>query len=254
MFVKQLTLSVLGFSILLFWYLTYNVNCFLLIIPMILSILLAKSTYEYMIVKKVCSANCFFKRDSLLYSLLTKKVFIILISMLSGMILSFILLLNVLNFTILDWTLLFIDILLIIWLYNKFDKINFLNSNIKFSVLKHSVSIVSAILLSTVFLIANLYQKPPHYIQDSLSSTVHEASKQVHSNCKYIDSVTGISIEISSVKWWIILKMSDNIKNTYLKATMWILYLLGNYLMLFAFARLISEMIYLTPKENTKDE
>ena len=97
-----------------------------------------------------------------------------------------------------------------------------------------------------VFLLISFYQAPPSYIQNDLVQTIHTASNQVYSNCDFIDWISRVSNEIVAIKWWIMLKATIQSDNMYLKYIMWIVYLMGSYLMLFAFARFIAEILHIT--------
>ena len=125
---KQIAISILGILILLFWYFTFKVFCFSLIIPFIVAGIIYKSNYEISITKKRCFADCYFKKDSFLYKFFTKRLFIIFTSLISTLILSIILMLNITTFSIIDVFILFIDIFIIMTLYNYFIKNNSLKA------------------------------------------------------------------------------------------------------------------------------
>jgi len=247
---KQIAITSLSFLLLVLWYFIFKISCISMIIPLIISFVLFKISYEYANAKKICFANCYFKQNSFFYKILTKKIIILTLSILNGIILSLILTLNITTFNMIDFIVLLMDTILIIYLYNYFIENKSLNNNLKDPIVKNSVSFINSIIIAIVFLIINLNQTPPKYIQNDLNETVHKSSNQIYSTCKAIDSVTRLTNEIVAIKWWIMLKMSNNSNNQYyIKEILWIIYLFGNYLMIFAFSRYILEILSLLKKE-----
>jgi hypothetical protein len=169
--------------------------------------------------------------------------------MLNGIALSVVLMLNIIIFNVIDFIILFIDIFFIIKIYNYFEKKQFLKNSVKYPILKNSTSVISSGIFTIVFLVIGFYQTPPSYIQNDLVQTVHVASNQIYSSCNFIDWISRISNEIVAIKWWVMLNITIHSNSLYLKYIMWGIYLMGNYLMLFAFARLITEVLHITKEQ-----
>lgn len=231
------------FLLLIMWKFTYSFSCFSLLFPIIVGGLLFKTSYEYKNAKKQCLAGCYFKDESFLYKLFTRKFFIFMLSIIGAIILSIVLMLNVVVFTLVDWIILFLDSFFIFLLYKYFSKNNSLKESIKEPIIKNSVAYVNSFLLMILFFGISLIQTPPSYIQNELLETIRVASNQIHSNCQFIDFLVGLSNEVVAMKWWIMLKFTLNIHNHYLKELMWIIYLIGNFVMLFAFSKLNLEVL-----------
>lgn len=242
-FKKQYAISGLGFIILLFWYFTYQVSCIFLIVPAFIGAVIFKTNFEILKAKKLCVANCYFKESSFFYKLLTKKIVIFIFALISGVFLSSILVLNVITFNLVDFILLSLDLVLILYLYNKFSNNNTFKENVKEPIIKNSVSIFNSIVLMFIFSVANIYQTPPEYIQSDLIQTVKAASNNVYSNCEITDNISRLSNEIIAVKWWGMLNLTVNNNSYYIKELIWLIYLLGSYLMIFAYTRYILELI-----------
>ena len=244
---KQIAISILGILILLFWYSTFKLSCFSLIIPFIVTGIIFKSNYEISITKKRCFADCYLKKESFLYKFFTKHFFVILVSIMNAFMLSSILMVNLTIFNITDFFILFIDIFIIITLYNYVIKNNSINKNMNNPLTKNFVSILNSSFLVVLFLIINLFQTPPAYIDNSLVTTVYNVVKP-YSNCNFINNIVTFSNEIVAIKWWIMIKMSFEIgdKYHYLKEIIWLIYLIGNYLMAYAFSKYILELINFT--------
>jgi len=241
---KQISIILLGFILLLFWYATFKLSCISIIIPFIIFIIIFKSTYELSVTKKRCLVNCYFKKESFLYKFFTKTFFIIILSFINSLILTTILVLNIVTFNFFDFIILFFDIFFILYLYNKFINNNSLNENINNPVTKRGVALINSFILIFVFLFFNIFQTPPSYINNDLVTTIHQVSNKIYSNCYFIDYIVSLSNEIVALKWWFMIKFSINFSNKYyLKEIIWIVYLLGNYLMVYAFSKYILEIL-----------
>jgi len=248
MFFKQLASSIIGFVFLLSWYFLYKISCIFLVMPIFVGIVIFIANYQFASTKKICFANCYLKKDSWIYNLLTRKFFIFIVSLFNGVFLSTILMLNIVAFNMYDFFLLFADMILITLLYNRFSQIKFLADGIKEPAIKNVIAGLNSIILAILFVIIGLYQTPPEYIQNDLMETVHLASREVYSSCEVLDSLVRWINELVATKFWIILKLLLNTQNFYLKIILLGAYLFGNYLMMFAFSRYILEILSLLKK------
>ena len=150
MFQKQLAISSISFIILLLWYAGYSISCVFLIFPLLIGMIIFKANYEYAVAKKICTANCFFKQDSFLYTLLTKKIFIVVMSFLSALMLSSVLMLSIISFNIIDFVLLAVDVVVIVKLYNYFNLNKSLNKNVKEPIVKNTTALFSSIICEPI--------------------------------------------------------------------------------------------------------
>lgn len=246
--IKKLAVALVAFLILPLWQLAYRFGCWSLLFAVGIGLIVFKSSYEIASAKKICVAGCYFKQESWVYKLFTKKFFLYIFSVIGGVILSVVLLTSVVDFTLLDYMLLFIDMVFIVYFYDKFSSFKFLNPEIKNAVVKNYISGLSALVMVFVFLAVHLYQKPPNYLQNDIVQTMRMASSKVSSECSYIKHVVKASTEITAVKWWLMEKYTIEGKNEWIKRFVWIVFLLGNYLMLFAFTRYILEAIDLVKR------
>ena len=246
---QQLAVSFLGFLLLLAWYFSFHISCISIIIPIFIASLIFKANFELANSKKICFANCYFKKNSFFYKILTKKIIIIIISIINSLFLTSILVLNLVTFTYIDFAILLFDIFIIITLYKILINNSSLKDNIQSPIIKNIVATINSIFFIIIFFIINIYQTPPEYINNDLLKTIHLASSQVYSQCIFIDSITRLTNEIVALKWWFILDLSTNMNNKYYaKEIMWIIFMLGSYIMLFAFTRYILEILDLSKK------
>ena len=95
---KQFLITIISFTVLIIWHNFYQISCLTLFIAILVSIILAKTNFEYLNTKKKCLANCYFQPNSTIYRLLTRKFFIGLLSVLNAILLTTILVLNIILF------------------------------------------------------------------------------------------------------------------------------------------------------------
>lgn len=250
---QQIAIGLAGYALLVLWFFSYKLGCFALIFLLFVAGVIFKNTFDLIFAKRLCLANCYFQKDSIIYNLLTKTFSILLVSFFIGILLAASLLLNVANFTPIDFFIFALDVFVIIFLYNYFIENNSFNEKVKFPILKNIVAWINSIFLLIILLVISFFQTPPEYIQSDLSLTVQKASNQVFSACSYIDYVLRLINEITAMKWWGMLNFTTySADNYYIKEIVWLLFLLGNYLAVFGFSRYIVEIIYFT-KDQTDE-
>lgn len=245
---KQLAIASLGYIIMFLWYIGYKISCLSLIIPFFISIILFLNTYILLKEKKLCISNCYFDKSSFFYRILNKQFITIMISIISAIILGFSLSIAIISFNIIDFIVFGLDLFLLVYLYNYFDNINILNEKIKYPILKNTVSWINSIVISILFIFIGIIQKPPSYLSNDWNVTVQKASMETASKCVYIDYPARISSEIAATKWQMMLNVTKQENNKYLNDILWVLFLIGNYLSIFAFSRFITEILYIFTK------
>lgn len=243
---KKLATSFIGFILLLIWLQASKYWGYSIIIPLLFLALITKNTYTYAKAKKICLGKCYFDEKSLLYYFWTRKVYIFLVALFVGLVLTSSLVLASFEFTIVDVGLLFIDTFFIVVLYSVLDKNRTFNEKVKTPIIKNITAWINSLLMVVVFFAIAYNQTPPDYIQTDLNSTVNIATNKSYSNCKDIDIFAWGSSAIIATKWWLLAKATFMIENPYLKKLLWIMQLLGNYMMMFAYSRFILELITIT--------
>jgi len=251
---KQLAIAILGYILILLWSIGYRVSCISLIIPLFIGIVLFINTYVLSKEKKLCISNCYFKKDTFFYKFLNKKLIIIAVSIISSILLTFSLSIVIIRFNIIDFIIYGLDILLLVYLYNHFKNNNILNENVKYPILKNIVSWLNSIIMSILFIFIGLFQTPPSYISNDLPTTIQKASTETTSSCVYIDYPSRMSAEIAATKWWVMLNATQKSNNKYFNQLLWVLFLIGNYIAIFAFSRFITEMIHIFTKKFDREK
>lgn len=251
---KQIAVATLAYILLLLWSIGYKISCVSLIIPIFIGIILFINTYILLREKKLCISNCYFNKDTFFYRLFNKKFLIIIVSMISSIILTLSLSIAIIRFDIVDFIVFGLDTLLLVYLYNHFKNNNILNDKVKYPILKNTVSWLNSIIVSILFIFIGFFQTPPSYISNDLNTTIQKASIETASTCVYIDYPSRISAEIAATKWWMILNVTQKGNNEYFNQLLWVLFLIGNYLAIFAFSRFVTEILHIFTKKFEKEE
>jgi len=240
---KKFAVSLIGFIILLIWLQTSKYWCYSLVIPLLFLVLITKNSYTYAKAKKICLGKCYFNEKSLLYYFWTRKVYIFLVSLFVGTFLTTTLVMASTQFTFVDIALLFADTFLLVMIYILLEKNHTFNEEVERPIIKNITAWINSLLMVGVFFIVAYYQTPPEYLQTDFQSTLDIIQKQNYSRCERIDFVAYVSSGVIALKWWLLAKATFMLENQYFLKLLWIVQLLGNYMMLFAYSRFILEMI-----------
>jgi len=237
-FLAYLTL----FLILGSWLLFYPLTCLSLISFVITLFFISKYGFEYLVLKRGCIANCFFKKGSLIYHLLLGKIFLFVISFILSIFFTFTLLSYLLFW---DWGDLLLSAGLALALpisYHLFLKFGAFKESSK-EILATRLSVyLNAFIFSILLAILHLHQPPPSYLDYNLPKTLAAASSTISSNCPLIQKGLTVVVQLDALKWWLIIKYSFTVHIFFLKAVVWLLFLLSNSLVVYPFSILFMEL------------
>lgn len=253
-FEKEIAVLTALFLLFIIWQKSYKITCISLIIPLSFIFIIFKSSYDLRIKTKKCFMKCYFREDSLFYKIFSGNVFIFTISLIIAFTLAISLSLAIIGFGKLDFIIYFIDGFFLILLFNLIKSNNSFNKEIKNTILKNTTSWINGFMLSIIFVFISFNQKPPSYLDNTLLKTINNASIEVKSKCKYIDFPVEIAKGVVAAKWWLMIKASKEINNLKIRILMWGIFLLGNYLSIFAFSRFLLEILDLTIYKGDENE
>ncbi len=236
---EELASALIGFIVLILWRYFYDISCFSVIFPLIVSFFIFISIYEFNKERRKCKADCYFKENSFFYRWLTRKKITFILSLLASFILTLVLVSNIISFTTADFFIFAGDISILYILYDILKRKNFLKEKVKSAILINTVSWINAIILSVLLFFITLYQTPPQYIRNDLLETVNQAAENYSSLCGFIDTYLFFIETVQAVKWWGILKFSLIDFGYRIKEIIWIIFLINNYLLAFAFGKYI---------------
>ncbi len=240
---KRLGIGLVGFLFLLIWIQFSKYWCYSLIVPLMFLILITRNSYTYAKAKKLCLGKCYFDEKSIIYYFWTRKVYIFFVALFVGSVLTLSLVLASTQFTFIDIGVLALDTFLLVILYSFLEKNNTFNKKIKIPIIKNITAWINSIFIVVIYFILTYYQTPPDYLQVDLNSTLQIIQKKTYSQCETIDFLAYITSSIIAIKWWLLTKATFIFENIYLKKILWILHLLGNYMMIFAYSRFLLELL-----------
>jgi hypothetical protein len=215
-----------------------------LILPLFLFILFFTGNFAYFILKNRCLSNCYFQKDSFLFYIFTRKLYISILSILISVLFTSIFILQLLSFHDIDFFILFFDLILVLVLFNTLNKNQSFNQKIKPHIIKRIVATINAIFLTIVFIGFGLLQTAPEYIQNDLIQTIKIVSNKSYSSGEIFNYMITFSNQIEAFKWWSMLKISIENNHYYIKEIVWTFYLIGNYMFSFIFGLYLLEILY----------
>ncbi len=250
-YLKLIFASILTiFLVLLSWRNTYDYNCYMLIFPIMLLLIISHSFIELKMKERLCFKSCYFKANSFFAKLLSSKVAVTIFYILVSIMMSISALSGVIEYPKELWIYLLIHTLLMIFLYKYFYYI--FKSTIRDSyrsILAREWAInIGAIFLIGVFIYISLNGYEPKYMQSTLHETIIVASNSIVSSCSIVNYILKFKIEVDSLFWWIITQSSDGIHNQLAQLGIWLGFLFMNSLALLGVNRFMAQIIYLLDK------
>ena len=242
---KSIVGALVGFLLLVLWSQIYSLGCYISVIAIVVGIVISFNVFELSFKRKYCTATCYFKEDSFIFSFVTKKLFLSIFSFIISLILSLSLLLNVIKFDMQDMILYGFDVIILYYLYvfllNKLD--TSFNENMKYPIIKSWATYVNVFIMVIILLIIQFYSVLPEYISINLVDTIDNASKTIVSECDFINYLAKLNIEVEAIQWWFMLKTNNMIENENFQLIAWIIFLINNSLVVIAFSKYILQII-----------
>ena len=239
---KRLAVGLVAFLLLLIWWQASQYWCYSLILPFLFLIMITRNTYTYAKAKKICLGRCYFNEKSLLYFFWTRKTWIFTVAFFIGAVLTASLVLSSFQFTPVDLGMIFADTFVIVSIYSYLEKNETFNRKVKMPLIKNISSWLNAVLMVTAFFFIAYFQTPPDYLRPDLIATFEVIKERNYSACKPIDAVAYVSSLIVAARWWALMKITL-MNESYLTEILWMLQLLGNYMMIFAYSRFVLELV-----------
>jgi len=240
---QKLANAFIGFVLLLLWLEFSKYTNYSLLIPVVFLGFILWNSYTYAKAKKICLGKCYFSENSLIYYFWTRKIYIFLVSFLTGLLLTASLIFASFEFNAIDVWVLFFDTFILVFLYSFLEKNQTFNVKVKIPIIKNITAWSNSLFMVSVFFVMALYQTPPDYIQADLKSTLDVINNESYSQSELIDMMAYASSVIVATKWWLVSKAEFLLDNESLKKVIWFFQLLGNYMMVFAYSRFILELI-----------
>ncbi|MDT8338340.1 MAG: hypothetical protein RQ763_03980 [Sulfurimonas sp.] len=238
------------FLVLILWVYTYKLGCFSLLMPIIVTVVIASGYIEIRMKQKECFRDCYFKKNTLISKILTSPVlpsiFFILLSIsysLSLMYLS-------INFDSVFYLLLTLFIAAVFGIYRFFLNFfaNIVNDKHLEIFARETTVKISALILFCGYAYLFLNSSEPEYLRETLKETLTAATNSISSNCSFVDVVLRTQTEVDSRIWFLMKESNSAIEEQSSKNILWISFMILNSLAILGLNRFIVQVIYLLNK------
>ncbi len=246
--IKRLIASLLTiFLILLSWVISYPYHCISLIFPTIVLAIISYSFIELKMQKRLCLKRCYFKKKTLFAQLLSSRVTVVLFYIFVSIMMSVTIVSTAIDYTHIWWLYLVVHTLLSLILYRVIlhtteDTIK--PSYHKLFAREWTINGMTLLILP-FFIYLSLNSYTPEYLQEGFVETLSSASSTISSKCDIVDSILVWSRELDATLWWLVYSSATYAKSTWMKAMIWIGFLIYNSIALLGINRLIVQIIYL---------
>jgi hypothetical protein len=110
-----------------------------------------------------------------------------------------------------------------------------------------SINLMALVILP-IFVYFTLNGYTPLYLDESLEQTIQNASASVSSSCTITQSLLAWMKEIDAALWWLVKSSASSVEPLWLKAGIWLSFIIYNSLALLGINRLILHVIYFIDK------
>jgi hypothetical protein len=235
-----LSLALLGV-----WRATYDATCLGLIPAAVVVAVIAAAAREQAMRRRYCLAECWFREHSFPARFLRSGLIVTLRALAVSLFTGGFLLLSLLLWGELMLIVLALDSLILTALSAAIRSGSprfFRPESHRVLVKSWSVGI-NTLLMAGILFYAQLYSPVPEYLTDSLTTTLDAASARVASSCPTVDMLAGIYQEKEAFAWWLMVQGSGQLDAPALRWTAWSIFLLSGTLGVWAYSRLMVQMI-----------
>ncbi len=229
-------------TILLIWYYS-NHNCILFALALSsITFFLAISFAESKLLYRRNIATAIFRQDSLFFSWLNTRWYVLLTSIFKALVLGTIILISILQWNDYIVVIMLIDfiLLLVIYQFAKYYLAKHAKEDVNQIVARRLSVIINIIIVVPVLIVVMLYSAPPEYLDSSLKQTIENT--QLISNrvpCNVVSILLSYDAMRDGLGWWLMTKASLSISSTTTLLIGWSLFLLINTFYVWAFSKLI---------------
>ncbi len=229
------------------WVQFFQLNCWFLISPMIVLLVISHSFIQLKMHERVCFKNCYFKDESLFSKMLTSKITVIIFYVIISVFMTFSVLYAIIEYSWGLWVYLFVHTAFVLMVYRFLDHLfkNTVHSKFRPIFAREWTINIGAVpfILVYIYFITDGYE--PSYLRSSLEETYQVASNSIYSACHIISDSLRLQREIDSISWWTVVNGTSVSKHQILNMSTWILFIATNSLVVLGMNRFIVQIIYL---------
>jgi len=242
---KTLAAILLSLALLWVWRETYDATCLGLLPAALIIAVITAAAREQAMRRRHCLAECWFKTGSFPDRILRSGILVTLRALAVSLFTGGVLLLSLPLWEGPMLIALALDSLIAALL---FFAIRALSARI-FQPKSHLLLVkawtvgINTLLMMGVLFYTQLYSPIPDYLDDSLRATLDAATRQIASNCPLANTLTGLYQEQDAFAWWLMIQGSGQLDVPSLRWAAWSIFLLSGTLGLWAYSRLLVQMI-----------
>jgi len=255
---KTLAAIMLALALLWVWRETYDATCLGFLPAAMVVAVIAVAAREQALRRRYCLAECWFTAGSLPARILRSRVLVTLRALLVSLFTGGVLLLSLPLWKGPMLIALALDSLIVAMLFSALRALSarIFQPRSQLLLVKSWTVAFNTLLMAGVLFYMQLYSLVPDYLDDSLRATLDAASKQIASNCPPVDTLAGLYQEKDAFAWWLMVQGSDRLDVPSLRWAAWTIFLLSGTLGLWAYSRLLVQMIAFAQggKERIDDE
>lgn len=246
--IKLIVGSILSiFLLLLLWKSTYSYSCFSLIFPIIIMLVISASFISKKMQERICHKNCYINDTSIFAKFLTSRIMVTIFYIIVSIFMSITIMYNVLEYSFQLWIYLLFHILFVIGLYKMILKKlqnTITKSFLKIYAREITINISSLLLFIVYVLIIVKFSYIPEYLDDTIETTLQNATNSISSSCNYIDIMLRIKTEIDASFWFMLNQGTGILTEKYFIASIWLAFIFINGLAVLGMNRFIVQTVY----------
>jgi hypothetical protein len=231
-----------AYFIVIMLYFGAKYHCYSAVLLVIVFVFLLLHNFEFAMIKKRCIANCLLNEGNIIYKIMTSPVWLFVVAAVLAFLMSLLFFALLTSFSSLYLLLYLIDIIILYGLYILFSKLEIYTNRAKEAIIKNQVALLNALVLSVLFFVVQINEKPPAYIHNDLTQTITNATQGViFSQCTIFDTTMALMQEFKALKWWTMLRAEGMFGGSYVSVLLWGVFLLGNFVAHLSFSKFLLE-------------
>ncbi len=231
-------------------------SCFVWGVFLLIFYLIGRGQFEILYQYKRCYANCFYNKNSWIFTWVTKKSLVILFSGLIALPLS----LSLMSFAALadffDFAFMLLSMVITSIGFIFFEKFfhKHVTDKVNKIVAKRMTVLLSMLIMVLIYYLASYYVIPvPQYLDPtSLNHTIELASKEVGSTCSVTNYFLKFMHEFDAISWFGMTMASKSIDSDYFIKLLWVIFFINHALVFAALARLQLEFLTILQIKQTQ--
>lgn len=253
---RILAAVLLTLALLWVWRESFDATCLGIIPGLVVVALISAAAREQAMHRRHCLAACWFREGSLPARVLRSGMLVTLRALLVALVTGGVLLLSLILWDRPMLIALASDSIVVVILYVALAALSARTFRAESRMLLVKVWTVgiNTLLMAGVLIGVQLFSPVPDYLDESLRVTLDAASARVASSCGPVDLLAGLYQQKEAFAWWLMVQGSGRLDAPMLRSAAWGIFLFTGTLGVWAYSRLLVQMIAIARSGTAKDE